>query len=73
MSPPCLMDADWKLIIVVHNLLSQAKEEQEALIFQLAQEVITESLTLNRSVEILSFLYKYIIFLFEQVPEKQKL
>ena len=27
MSPPCLMDADWKLIIVVHNLLSQAKEE----------------------------------------------
>lgn len=73
MSPPSLMDADWKLIIVIHNYLSQGSTEEEALIFQLAQEVVSESLSLNRSIEILSFLYKYVGYLFEQVPEKTKL
>ncbi len=28
MSPPALMDADWKLIIVIHNLLSQSTTEE---------------------------------------------
>ena len=26
MSPPAVMDADWKLVIVIHNYLSQASE-----------------------------------------------
>jgi len=37
MNPPSLMDADWKLIIVIHNLLSQSNTEGESLVFQLAQ------------------------------------
>jgi hypothetical protein len=41
MNPPSLMDADWKLIIVIHNYLTQGSTEEEALIFQLAQEVIS--------------------------------
>lgn len=73
MSPPAVMDADWKLIVVVQNLLSQGAGEEEALVFQLSQEVMGESLTLNRSIEILSFLFRYVTYLFQQVPDKQKL
>jgi hypothetical protein len=32
------MDADWKLILVIHNYLTQGSTEEEALIFQLARE-----------------------------------
>jgi hypothetical protein len=28
MSPPALMDADWKLIIVITNLLSQSESPE---------------------------------------------
>lgn len=67
------MDSDWKLIIVIHNLLTQATLETENTIFVLAQEVICESLTKNRSIEILTFIYKYVPYLFKQVPDKHKL
>lgn len=41
MNPPALMDADWKLIIVIHNFLSQGTTQEELQVFHLAQDVIS--------------------------------
>lgn len=50
LSPPALMDTDWKLVVFIHNALTQREGEREGLMLALAQEVMGCSLSANRSV-----------------------
>mgnify|MGYP000889879606 CR=1 FL=1 len=50
LNPPALMDTDWKLVVFIHNALTQREGEREGLMLALAQEVMGCSLSANRSV-----------------------
>lgn len=60
------MDADWKLIVFMHNILSEWKNQEENLLFKLSQEVIICSLSTNRSIEMLTFVFRYVSYLFDK-------
>lgn len=64
-NPPSLMDSDFKLVIVLNNYLIKSKSESKSLIFSLTKEIIGESLSYNRSVEILNFCLKYICLVWD--------
>ena len=60
------MDSDFKLVIVLNSYLIKTKDPQQALLFSLTQEIISESLSYNRSIEILNFSFKYLCCLFDE-------
>lgn len=59
------MDSDWKLVTVLSNYLIKSSNEQSSILFSLAKEIIGESLSYNRSVEILNFSFKFISWLWD--------
>lgn len=60
------MDSDFKLVIVLSNYLIKSWSENGSILFSLTKEIIGESLSYNRSVEILNFCFKYICWLWDE-------
>lgn len=67
------MDADWKLVVFLHNVLSSWSSEEEKVVFTLSQEVISCCLGANKSIEMLTFAFRYVGYLFEHSQNKSKL
>ena len=66
------MDADWKLTIFMHTLLCDSQDEQEIIIAKLAQEVIMCSLQANKSIEMMTFAFRYVQGMLEKTKGESK-